>query len=70
MEREQYWIFTFGCGQPHYGHYVRIWGTRQSAKEEMIRRHGTKWSMQYTHLDWVEFIKRFHGPVETELIKE
>ncbi len=41
------WIFTFGMGQPHAGHFVRIFGTMDTAREEMVRRFSTKWSMMY-----------------------
>jgi hypothetical protein len=41
------WIFTFGCGQGYAGRYVVIHGTFESAREEMVRRHGQVWSMQY-----------------------
>ncbi len=41
-------IFTFGCGQPHEGCYTVIQAeTRGEAREEMFRRFGQKWSMQY-----------------------
>ena len=26
MDEEKDWIFTFGCGQQHAGHYVKIHG--------------------------------------------
>jgi len=41
------WYFTFGMGHPNAGRFVKINGTFQSAREEMMRRYGTKWSMQY-----------------------
>lgn len=41
------WIFTFGCGQAYAGRYEVIHGTFDEAREEMFRRHGEKWSMQY-----------------------
>lgn len=40
--------FTFGCGQPHENCYHVIeaenWG---KARDEMFRRFGAKWAMQY-----------------------
>ena len=48
MNDERDWIFTFGCGQKHEGHYVKIHGTYSSAREEMFRRYGDKWAFQYT----------------------
>ena len=48
IESPQEWIFTFGCGQPNDKRFVRITGTYVSAREEMFRRYGRKWSMQYS----------------------
>ena len=66
---EQNWIFTFGCGQRHAGHYVKIFGTFNSARDEMIRRYGTEWCFQYTEEEF------FNNDIpsylrETELIEE
>ena len=47
MAEREYSIFTFGCGQVHANHYVKIYGDPDSAREEMFRRFGKKWSMQY-----------------------
>lgn len=44
---EQDWYFTFGFGQQHENCYIVIHGTRESATQEMYRRFGQKWSMQY-----------------------
>lgn len=49
---EQYWYFTFGCGQPNAGHYVKIRGTFSSARKEMVRRYGIKWAFQYSEEEW------------------
>ena len=68
-ELEQDWIFTFGCGQKHSGHYVKIFGTFDSARAEMFRRYGDEWCMQYTA---DEFFKNNNTPQylkETELIE-
>jgi hypothetical protein len=46
-EEKRDWIFTFGCGQPYAGRYCVIHGTFNAAREEMFRRHGQMWSMQY-----------------------
>lgn len=48
---EQDWIFTFGCGHAHPNGYVKIYGTFDSARAEMFRRYGPKWSMQYVNED-------------------
>ena len=46
-EPEQDWIFTFGFGHEHKNNFVRIRGTFETARLEMFRRFGRKWSMQY-----------------------
>ncbi|MFE7874741.1 hypothetical protein ACFUYE_30875 [Micromonospora humida] len=52
VEAEQDWLFTFGSGQQFDGRFVRIHGTRESARAEMIARFGTAWCDQY---DWRAF---------------
>lgn len=42
------WYFTFGSGHAHPNGYVKIPGTFEVAREEMFRRYGGKWCMQYT----------------------
>jgi hypothetical protein len=49
-EQERDWVFTFGYGQhegKHRHNFVRIRGTFIGAREEMVRRYGRAWSMQY-----------------------
>lgn len=46
-EIPQDWLFTFGYSHPHPNTFVRIHGTMNSAREEMLRRYGSKWSFQY-----------------------
>ena len=41
------WIFTFGVGSPHGQEFVRITGSWDDAREEMVRRFGTAWAFQY-----------------------
>ena len=48
-----WWYFTFGCGQKHAGHYVKIFGTFDEARQEMFRRYGAKWAFQYSEQDWL-----------------
>ena len=46
-EEPREWIFTFGVDS-HYGRrFVRIVGTHEQAREEMVRRHGRQWAFQY-----------------------
>lgn len=63
------WIFTFGQGQEHAGHYVRIRGSYGSAREEMFRRYGDKWAFQYSEQEWQDWLDRKppYIPAETEL---
>jgi hypothetical protein len=46
-EPQQDWYFTFGCGQPHAGHYHVIHDTYEGARLKMHHRFGVVWSMQY-----------------------
>jgi hypothetical protein len=47
QNEERDWYFTFGCGQAYAGHYHKIYGTFEFAREKMFHRFGAKWSMQY-----------------------
>jgi hypothetical protein len=47
LEKSQDWFFTFGSSHVHEGCYTIINGTYDSAREEMMRRYGPRWSMQY-----------------------
>lgn len=53
-EGEQTWIFTFGSGQQHAGHYVKIDGTYDSARNEMFDKYGDDWGFQYSEKTWKE----------------
>jgi len=45
---EQWWYFTFGCGQnPGLGYYAKFYGTADSARDQMVKEYGPKWSFQY-----------------------
>lgn len=69
MEEEQNWIFTFGSGQPHEGHYVKIFGTYGDARDEMFLRYGRNWAFQYSEDEWNDWMKRkpYWIPAETEI---
>ena len=56
--KEQWYVFTFGCGQKFGGHYVRIWGTYNSARKKMFEEYGDEWSFQYTEEDFEEAIAK------------
>ena len=68
-EPEGWWYFTFGVGQEHAGHYVKIRGTFESARNKMIVLYGHKWGFQYSEKEWksMEADPRRHWPIETEL---
>lgn len=64
------WVFTFGSGQKNAGHFVRISGTADEAREEMFARYGKEWAFQYSEdewSDWCERAKTYGVPIETEL---
>ena len=45
--------FTFGFGQPHEnGFHVIEADNFIKAREEMVRKFGIKWSMQYSEKEW------------------
>lgn len=69
-EPRRWWVFTFGCGHRNRGHYVRIYGTFEGARAEMVRRYGREWAFQYTQEQWDEAEENLRAngwPVETEL---
>ena len=45
--QEQHWYFTWGFGQQYPNCYTKIYGTYNSARDEMIRRFGERWAFQY-----------------------
>ena len=51
------WYCTFGCGQKHAGHYVKIKGTFEDAREEMFARYGKEWCLQYSEKQWNEWVQ-------------
>lgn len=73
MDKEKWYYFTFGSGQKYEGHYVKIYGTYLSARDEMIRRYGYKWGFQYPQ-EWWEQRERNKDKLpyklETELVEE
>lgn len=52
------WIFTFGCGQNHAGHYVRLEGDFDTARDKMFFLFGREWSMQYSLRSWMRQAQR------------
>ena len=61
-EQETDYIFTFGVGKDEYGdkagHYVKIHGTYESAREEMVKRYGMKWAFQYEADEYFSFFEK------------
>ena len=49
---DETWIFTFGSGQEHAGHYVTFTGSYNEAREKMCERFGTHWGFQYSEQEW------------------
>jgi hypothetical protein len=47
IQKKQNWVFTFGFNQKYENGYTVVYGTFESAREEMIEKFGIKWSMQY-----------------------
>lgn len=58
-EQPANWYFSFGHGQEHFGKYVKIHGTSKYCRDEMHRRFGAKWSMQYTEEEMLPKIERW-----------
>lgn len=52
QEPEQWWVFTFGCGQVHAGYYVKVYGTYAGARAKMFEKYGNKWAFQYSAVEW------------------
>lgn len=72
MEREQWWYFTFGCGQKHAGHYVKFFGRYYEAREKMFATFGKQWAFQYSEEEWNAWAERcrkdgMEWMIETEL---
>ena len=64
------WIFTFGCGQEHEGHYVTFSGDFNEARYKMIAEYGVEWAFQYSQVEWNDYVKKARDkgyPIETEL---
>ena len=52
---KQWFVFTFGCGQPNEGMYVKVFGTYGEARRKMIDKYGREWSFQYTMQEWEDW---------------
>lgn len=67
--KECWYIFTFGYGQKHAGHYVKIWGTFETARQKMIDNYGVDWAFQYSEKRWLQWLERKpeYIPAETEM---
>lgn len=70
MKDKQWYIFTFGSGQPHAGEYVRIYGTYGSARDKMFEKYGDRWAFQYTEEGWKEWEDRRPSFLEETLLEE
>ena len=68
-DKQQWYIFTFGSGQQHAGHYVKFFGTFETARSQMIEQYGIEWGFQYSEDEWNEWLRTKPEwiPAETEL---
>ena len=66
-EKKKWYYFTFGCGQKHAGHYVKIFGTFDSTRKKMFEKYGRAWGFQYAEEDWEEFVRKYPDFAETLL---
>lgn len=69
MKKEEWWVFTFGCGHPHAGYYVKIKGSFDEARKKMFQKYGAKWGLQYSWDEWTKIRdnpERWY-PLEEEL---
>lgn len=66
---EEKWIFTFGFGHEHQGHYVTFSGSYGEARQKMCDIYGTKWGFQYSEKEWNKMKNdpTRTWPMETEL---
>ena len=58
-EQQINWYFTFGFGQEHQNRFIKFFGTRSEAREQMVERFGRKWSMQYCENDFMSQIEKY-----------
>ena len=57
----QEWYFTFGYGHSHGPNgYTKIYGTFVSARQEMFRRYGPKWSFQYDSIKGAKLVNDYN----------
>ena len=64
--KEKEWLFSFGCLHPLYhDKYIKIKGTFESARGEMIRRFGDNWIHQYKEKE--EDYLKSHGITEIKI---
>jgi len=52
IDKNNEWIFTFGCGQPNEGCCVRLKGTYGEARKQMVDLFGNRWAFQYSAEEW------------------
>ena len=69
MDKDKWYIFTFGYGQPNEGKYVKVWGTYETARQKMVAIYGLNWAFQYSEEQWNDWLARkpWYIPAETEL---
>ena len=58
MNIKQWFVFTFGYGQPNEGKYVKVYGTYSEARQKMVNKYGRDWAFQYTAYEWADWEMR------------
>ena len=64
MAQKQNWIFTWGYGQAFPNQYIKIFGTFDSARQEMFERFDSKWSFQYPESEEQDLKRHFMTEVK------
>lgn len=54
------WYFTFGSGQEHTCHYVKITAPYMLARDWMFKKYGTHWSFMYNEDQYEDCIARWN----------
>lgn len=71
-EKEQWWVFTFCCGEGHQhsGKHVRFFGTYGSARQKMFDKYGDDWCFQYAESEWQDWLSRKPDYITEEELNE
>ncbi len=64
------WYFTFGVGQKHAGHYVKITAPYGIARDWMFKKYGREWAFQYGEDRFEEAIARWNYKLLEHITEE